>query len=303
MQGWESAPPLVQACLESWQRRNPTWTVRALTEETLSDYLDFSAVYPDVKTASMPAAALSDMVRVALLAEHGGVWADSTVFCATPLDEWIDDCSTTGFFAFARPGPDRLLSSWFLASEPDHPLTVEWQERVREYWQDRDAPDHYFWLHRLFSAAYRSQDSFRRIWDATPKIRSDGPHYFVPYDSRLAGRMTARARARVLSGADYVYKLSHRAHPAHARPGTAYEFFCRWAGAPVPAPGDAGTVDRPLLLALDRAAERVRWTGRHAGTGVRTAVVEVLRNAGVRRPPEGLTKWEQLAYLLHHRSR
>lgn len=303
MQGWENAPPLVQACLQSWQRRNPTWTVHALTEENLADHLDFAAVYPDVKTAGMPAAALSDMIRVALLSEHGGVWADSTVFCATPLDEWIDDCSRTGFFAFARPGPDRLVSSWFLASERDNPLTLEWRERVREYWQDRDAPDHYFWLHRLFSAAYSSDDSFRRIWDATPKIRSDGPHYFVPYDSRLARRMTERARARVLSGADPVYKLTHRVRTAPAQAGTAYDFFCRWAAAPAAATREAGAGDRPLLLAVDRAEEKVRWGVRHAVSRVRTAAVETLRDAGVRRPPEGLTKREQLAYLLQHRSR
>ena len=304
MQGWGTAPPLVQACLQSWQRRNPAWTVRALTEDNLADHLDFAAVYPDVKAANMPAAALSDMIRVALLAEHGGVWADSTVFCSTPLDEWIDDSSTTGFFAFARPGPDRLLSSWFLASERGHPLTVEWRERVRDYWQDRDTADHYFWLHRLFSAAYSSKDSFRQFWDATPKIRSDGPHYFVPYDSRLAGRMTRRARARVLSGADPVYKLSHRAHPSAARAGTAYDFFCRWgAGAPMSAPDDAAPVNRSVLLAVDRAEEKARWTVRHAATGVRTAVVEALRNAGFSRPPEGLAKREQLAFVLRHRSK
>jgi hypothetical protein len=179
---------------------------------------------------------------------------------------------------------------------------VEWRERVKEYWQDRDAFDHYFWLHRLFAAAYHSHDSFRRVWDATPKIRSDGPHYFVPYRSRLAGRMTERARARVLSGADPVYKLSHRERPAHGQSGTAYDFFCRWADAPASAREDAGPGNRSLLLSLDRAEEKVRWTARHAAAGVRSAVIEALRNAGVRRPPEGLAKREQLAYVLRHRS-
>src|SRR3954453_20542988 len=125
LQGWETAPPLVQACLRSWQRRNPTWTVRTLTRDNISQYLDLLSTYPDVNLDQIPAAALSDMIRIALLSQHGGVWADSTVFCVMPLDRWIDDYSRTGFFAFARPGPDRMLSSWFLASEPHHPLTVE----------------------------------------------------------------------------------------------------------------------------------------------------------------------------------
>src|SRR3954466_1332296 len=78
LQGWETAPPLVQACLRSWQRRNPTWTVRALTRENIDDHLDFAAIYPAVDMAEVPIAALSDMIRIALLCQHGGIWTDST---------------------------------------------------------------------------------------------------------------------------------------------------------------------------------------------------------------------------------
>jgi hypothetical protein len=301
LQGWEQAPPLVQACRKSWERRNPTWTVRALTRDTICDYLDVASTYPDVDMDAIPAAALSDMIRVALLAEHGGVWADSTAFCATPLDQWIDDCARTGFFAFARPGPDRMLSSWFLASEAHHPLMEEWCGRVSAYWRDRTAPDHYFWLHRLFADAYRTDPRFGEIWDATPKIRSDGPHYFVPYRSRLGGRLTQRARARLLSGADPMYKLSHRVQPAEADAPTAHEFFCQWADAPVGAPTLEHSDDQRLILAIDRAGEKVRWTCRHAVTGVRASLADRLRTAGVHRPATGTGLRDHVANLLRQR--
>ena len=29
------------------------------------------------------------MIRLELLAEHGGVWADATMLCLRPLDSWI----------------------------------------------------------------------------------------------------------------------------------------------------------------------------------------------------------------------
>ena len=282
LQGWEAAPPLVQACLASWQRRNPTWTVQPLTSETIGDYVDLEAVYPGVNTNDVSAATLSDMVRIALLSEHGGVWADSTVFCVTPLDEWIDDYAATGFFAFARPGPDRMLSSWFLASEPAQPLVLEWRERVREYWHDRRAPDHYFWLHRLFSDAYRTDHAFRKTWDDTRELRSDGPHYFVPYRSRLERRMTKRARVRVLSGVDPVYKLSHRTESATPHPESAYAFFCRGADVRTSSGRQADIELDRRLLTVDRSLERLRWTGRRAGLGLRAAAADRLRALGLR---------------------
>jgi hypothetical protein len=279
LQGWEQSPALVQACLRSWQLRNPTWTVRALTRENIGTYVDLAAAYPAVDLDRIPAPALSDMIRVALLAEHGGVWADSTVFCVTPLDQWVDECSRTGFFAFCRPGPDRMVSSWFLASEPHHPLTTEWQDRVREYWRTHSTPDRYFWFHHLFADAYGESETFRQIWDATPKLPSDGPHYFVPYNARLAGRMTQRARARVMSGAEPVYKLCHRVHPSDADPESAHDFFLQWADGMVQPLEDAARPGQRPILAVDRVGERVRWTYRHARAGL----AGVLRNAGVSR--------------------
>jgi len=274
LQGWEQSPALVQACLRSWQLRNPTWSVRALTMENLGRYVDLGATYPGVDLDRIPAPALSDMIRIALLTRHGGVWADSTVFCVTPLDQWLDDYSRTGFFAFSRPGPHRMVSSWFLASEPHHPLTTAWEDRVRRYWHGRSAPDEYYWFHHLFAEAYGEDDTFRRIWDATPKLPSTGPHYFVPYGARLAGRMTQRARARVLSETEPVYKLCHRVHPSPPGRETAHDFFCHWADEGVWRP-EAGTrpAYRPLLV-VDRIGEKVRWTYRHARGGL----ADVLRS-------------------------
>jgi hypothetical protein len=302
LQGWETAPPLVQACLRSWQRRNPTWTVRTLTRDNISQYLDLLSTYPDVNLDQIPAAALSDMIRIALLSQHGGVWADSTVFCVMPLDRWIDDYSRTGFFAFARPGPDRMLSSWFLASEPHHPLTVELRDRVREYWQDRSTADHYFWFHRLFSEAYRTQDTFREVWDATPEIRSDGPHYFVPYRTRLAGKMTHRARARILSGADPVYKLTHRAQFSSPDPRSAYAFFNQWAESPASPQYNGQSSGPRFILVADRVSEKVRWTCRHAVTALRTELADRLRDARVPGLAEGLTIRDQMVHILRQRS-
>jgi hypothetical protein len=178
-----------------------------------------------------------------------------------------------------------MLSSWFLAAQAQHPVMLELRDRVREYWRDRATPDHYFWFHRLFREAYRSSATVRDTWKATPTIPSDGPHYFVPYNRRLARPLTRRARARVSSAADPVYKLAHRIRPTREDGRSAYDFFCRWGFDAAVGKADVDGRAPWSLLVADRAAERVRWTCRHALRGVRAAAGAALRRTGVRRPP------------------
>lgn len=255
LQGWDSAPPLVQTCLSTWQRRNPGWEVRALNRETIGEYLTVA-----LPRGELPPAALSDVCRVLLLREHGGVWVDATLYCAAPLDSWLDEHLGEGFFAFARPGPDRMLASWFLAAEPAHPLVVAWADLVAEYWRGRAAPDTYFWFHRLFADLYRSDPELGRLWDAVPAIAADGPHYFAPdYAARLGRPLRPHVHRRLLT-ADPVYKLSHRLGGLPPAPGSTYEFLRSWAQecsplAPVPSP----SASLAVRMAVDRRLEELRW--------------------------------------------
>ena len=132
LQGWENAPKLVQHCLRSWERHNPEWTIHALDSETLSAHVDVS----DFRALSerITPQAWSDIIRMHLLREQGGVWVDATCFCCRPLDGWLPDRLTSGFFAFERPGEDRLISSWFLAAVPGNRLVDTYCREVRDYW-------------------------------------------------------------------------------------------------------------------------------------------------------------------------
>ena len=42
---------------------------------------------------------------------------------------------SSGFFAFERPGQDRLLSTWFMSSTPDCHLTKAYCEMLNTYWR------------------------------------------------------------------------------------------------------------------------------------------------------------------------
>lgn len=261
LQGWDVAPEIVRACAETWRRRNPGWTVRRLDARSLAGVLPDGDLAVVAGTSPEPEA-FSDLVRLALLARYGGVWVDATTYCLEPLDAWLPGRMASGFFAFARPAPDRLLSSWFLAAAAGSGIVQRWHDAAQEYWAGRAERDHYFWVHRLFAACHDCDPLFRAAWDATPTLPADASHRFIPYETRLAEPPTAADRAFLAAPDTPVLKLTHKRPPPEAPPGSAARVLCdlAWESGAAPAVG-------PSTTAASRGEVLVAWYGSFAGHG------------------------------------
>lgn len=198
-QGVGQAPETVRLCFQRWQRLNPGYEMRILEAADVRRLLQGLPLA--LERISMQA--LSDIVRIHLLAETGGVWTDATVMPTTPLDAWLPDhTEPTGFFAFDRPKPDRPLASWFLAASSSQMLIQKWRREVTRFWSkpracalyggglippDPDwevAPDGgarcdtypYFWFHYLFGYLLKEDADFARLWSLCRKVDAQAPH-------------------------------------------------------------------------------------------------------------------------------
>lgn len=176
LQGWEEAPEVVRLCYQSWRQQNPGWEVRFLDAETLVDYLPTSETLDLLVGRQITKASFSDLVRVSLLGEYGGVWVDATLFCHRPLDSWLSKAMPNGVFAFSRPSPDRPIASWFLAAKEGNHLIAKYRDHVLAYWKNRTVADDYFWFHYTFRDLLLSDSTALEIWRTTPKISADNPH-------------------------------------------------------------------------------------------------------------------------------
>lgn len=206
-QGVDQAPALIKACLNSWRTHAPGWELRILDAHSWQAWLPPASVARLPRFGQLSAAMQSDWLRLQLLQTHGGVWADATLLCRAPLEPWLGPLCTSGFFAFRDPGPDRLLSSWLLASEPSHPLTQAWLERFERFlllpqqpwlpplqkqirqtlkrrfrtsphaarlWchpitQFLTAHRPYFSLHYCFAEAIRTEPRLQHLWNQVPR--------------------------------------------------------------------------------------------------------------------------------------
>lgn len=259
LQGIENAPPLVQQCVASWKKYNPGWNIILLDEQNMTQHADIS---PSVwrHATKLSRQALSNLLRINLLAQHGGVWADATCLCCRPLDEWLDDCTRSGFFAFAKPARDRLLSSWFFAVHKNCPLTQAYAAMVNDYFANSPrlhqwrlvrslakrletiamfSPrwsswlihpgvkiifpvNPYHWFHYTFYRLLATNADCRKIWATTPQISADGPHEM---QMKALQPVTPEIQAIIQRRRDPVYKLNWRIKDYP--PGSVLDYLLR----------------------------------------------------------------------------
>lgn len=101
-QGLDDAPEIVRSCVDSVRRNAGNREVIIITDENMADYADIPSWILDKVTAgTITRTNLSDLLRLTLLAEHGGLWLDATFFCCGPLE---GACFDKPFWSIKRPG-------------------------------------------------------------------------------------------------------------------------------------------------------------------------------------------------------
>src|SRR5215213_2631162 len=103
-----------------------------------------------------------------LLAQHGGVWADATVYAHRRIGDWLP----RGFVAFHSPAPGRPLSSWLLASPPEGRIVTARAEATEAYWAQSSRTKDYFWLHLLFRDLITSDAAVAKDWAGVRSVRA-----------------------------------------------------------------------------------------------------------------------------------
>ena len=166
-QGWDDNTPwVVKKVRESWEFHNPDWNIELLTKENIGTYIDEKLIAYDTTPQ-----ALSDIIRLNLLATHGGVWADATMLCMRPLENWLYDVlQPCGFWMYHGGKPD-APASWFIISMHQSALIQKWANKTNEYWKNgNDAKADRFWMDALFKQLCETDPDFLNEWRKVPHI-------------------------------------------------------------------------------------------------------------------------------------
>jgi len=258
-QGMPGAPFVVRKCVDSWIEQNPAWDVVVLDRRNLGGHLALD--FPEGRFAKLPLEKQSNLIRLQLLSDHGGVWADATSLCMSPLDTWIDAHIASGFFAFSNPGPDRIMANWFLASEKGNPLVARLRDRYAAFFMEHDFRTDgwfgrkvrkrlkkllnrsekttkywfsplvtkvlrvypYYVFHYLFERLISEDPASQRIWNETRKLGADGPLKVLA--AGLLSPLDSTLKREIDEKRAPLYKLSWKYDAAGYAPTTALHYL------------------------------------------------------------------------------
>ncbi|MGH7884254.1 MAG: capsular polysaccharide synthesis protein [Thermodesulfobacteriota bacterium] len=256
-QGISKAPFIVRECVESWRRENPNWEIEILNKENLNKYiiLDFS----EKILTQLDYTKQSNLIRLQLLSEYGGVWVDATTYCIKPLDDWIHEYTNSGFFAFHRPGRNKIMANWFMASYPGCPIVVKMKDRYVRFFEknnfkkigtlklkirrllalvlNRNTSTARYWFspvvtkflriypyfifHYLFEKLVSEDPQCRIIWNSTKKIPASGPHKLLA--SGLYSPLSQKIKNEIDERKNPLYKLTWKKdHSQYSPSSTIY---------------------------------------------------------------------------------
>jgi hypothetical protein len=214
LQGEENAPRWIRSNFERLRTLNPELIVKVhCRDDVLAVFEQHSFQIPDNITPQ----AASDIFRIALLKEGGGIWTDASAFHVRPVLEWLPgSCENLHMncFAFCQD-IYRPISSWFLECKPGSYIVDRWYEAVKEYWngdmlpasnamsqkaknegpfdimclgQTQSAQSYpYFWFHHLFAYLLQTDSQFKQCAAQCRFLSSEAAH-LVQWQQQRFGR-------------------------------------------------------------------------------------------------------------------
>lgn len=128
---------LIRKCQTSWKKHLPNWDIRLLNSKDLN-------LYSIIKPQSFEQLSLttqSDVVRLSLLYEYGGLWLDASVFLNGNLD-FLDRYRAYDYHGI-RHKKNSYIESWFLyAPKPKNDLIHMWLQTLNSILDSHRIEDH-----------------------------------------------------------------------------------------------------------------------------------------------------------------
>ena len=154
-QGIENAPVLVQKCYNSVKENLADWEIILVTEKNYSEYANFpSYIIQKLQKGQITLTHFSDLLRLELLINHGGLWLDSTVLCTSGSIPISIINSDLFVYQILKPGADghaTIMSSWCMYAKTNNKILIATRELLYEYWKKNTKLVDYFLLHQFFS--------------------------------------------------------------------------------------------------------------------------------------------------------
>ena len=106
---------ITKMCIKSWSKYAKGWEIRILDEVSVNNYdIIAPASYDELSHTTK-----SDVIRLSLLYQYGGLWMDASILLTEDLDNWLMDYEYHSYFGFGdTTGTNKFkrnyIESWLL---------------------------------------------------------------------------------------------------------------------------------------------------------------------------------------------
>lgn len=194
LQGMENAPKIVQKCYESMKKNITNREIIVITENNYSNYVQFpDYIMEKYKKGIISKVHFSDLLRIELMARHGGTWLDGTVFISGKPEDYkqeyiLDD--DLFLFQTLKPGLDghaASISSWLMTASSNNKIILLTRALLYNYWKTHNNALDYFILHIFFQIAI---ETYPEEWKKVVPFSNSIPHIlllrlFDNYDEKI----------------------------------------------------------------------------------------------------------------------
>ncbi len=170
-QGKESMPPIVQTCFHALCKQAGTHPVHLITQKNISQYVTIPKyILQKVQKGNISFTHFSDILRMCLLYEHGGLWIDATVYVSQPIPEEI--FMQPLFTVASHIATDNISqgrwAGFILGSPPKGILCSFTREVFFQYWKKERRLLDYFLIDYIIATAYYNLPSVNKLLNAIP---------------------------------------------------------------------------------------------------------------------------------------
>lgn len=215
-QGKENAPELIQKCFESVEKyggkSGGNRKINILSFDTIKDYVELPQRYYDlVNSGKMPVALFSDILRMYLLTQYGGVWIDSTILLTDKIPQEIIDSS----FCVVRKDPEKdnqenKMSCYFIRADKNSPNLNAIKRTLENYWAENDFMINYFMFEHISTMLSDKTPDLKAEWDKMPYL-----------DGEICGKLQtimdknfSQEEFNELKSETFMHKLTYKKQPS-----------------------------------------------------------------------------------------
>lgn len=175
-QGYDNMPPIVKACLNSVKRHtSQNVKIVLLTKDNFSDYVRIpDYILKKVEKGIITLTHLSDIIRMACLAEHGGIWLDSTLYVTRDIP---DSTFSKDWFSLSTTDPEYSnisMCKWCSFAIGGGNLVFDFMKDLfYTHWKDNDAFIDYFTIDYGLRLYYDAVPAFKEMIDREAATKWD----------------------------------------------------------------------------------------------------------------------------------